>query len=59
MAHALQHEPSAGGVGNVGRRDDHGEHEPQGIHYDMALAPLDLFACIVPFDPPFSVVLTD
>ncbi len=59
MAEALQHEPGAGRVGDVGRRDHHGQHEAQSIHYDMALAPLDLFARIVPFDPPFSVVLTD
>src|SRR5262245_46780452 len=41
------------------RGNDHREEEPAGIDKDMALAPLDLFMCIKPADPPLSVVLTD
>ena len=59
MTKVVQHELRPRRVGNIGRRDDYGQHEPQGIHYDMALAPLDLFARIVPLDPPFPVVFTD
>jgi hypothetical protein len=37
----------------------HGQHEPYGINQEVALAPFDLLAGVIPADPPFSVVLTD
>ncbi len=44
---------------DAGSRHHHRQDQPEGIDEDMALAAFDLFAGIVPPDPPFSVVLTD
>jgi hypothetical protein len=44
---------------HTGRRDDDREEQSEGIDEDMPLAAFDLFASIVPPEPPFSVVLTD
>jgi hypothetical protein len=44
---------------DAGSRHHHRQDQPEGIDEDMPLAAFDLFAGIVPPDPPFSVVLTD
>jgi hypothetical protein len=44
---------------DAGSRHHHRQDQPERIDEDMALAAFDLFAGIVPPDPPFSVVLTD
>ena len=44
---------------HTGRRDDDREEQSEGIDEEMPLAALDLFAGIVPPEPPCSVVLTD
>jgi hypothetical protein len=44
---------------DTGSRHHDCQDEPEGIDEDVPLAAFDLFAGIVPTDPPFSVVLTD
>ena len=44
---------------HIGARHHHGEDQAEGIDEDVPLAAFDLFARIIPTDPPFSVVLTD
>ncbi len=44
---------------NAGSRHHYRQDQPERIDEDMSLAAFDLFAGIVPTDPPFSVVLTD
>jgi hypothetical protein len=44
---------------DAGSRHHHRQDQPESIDEDMPLAAFDLFAGIVPTDPPFSVVLTD
>jgi hypothetical protein len=44
---------------DIRRQRRHPNHEPLGIHQDMAFAALYLLAGIVPAIPPFSVVFTD
>jgi hypothetical protein len=44
---------------HTGRRDDHRQHQPEGVNEDVPLAPLDLLARVIAPEPPFSVVLTD
>ena len=44
---------------HTSRRDDDREQQSEGIDEEMPLAAFDLFAGIVPPEPPFSVVLTD
>jgi hypothetical protein len=43
---------------NVRSMYHHSQQQPQGIHHDMALAPLHLLAGVVASWPPFSVVFT-
>ena len=40
-------------------RDDHGDDQPHRVDQQVPFATHDLFAGIVPADPPVSVVLTD
>src|SRR5262245_43438322 len=42
-----EEETGASRVRDGGRRDDHGHQESQRIHYPMALAPCDVFACVI------------
>ena len=44
---------------DVSRMDHHGQQQPHGIHYDVALSTVDLLASVIATRPPFSVVLTD
>jgi hypothetical protein len=44
---------------DAGRRDDDRQQQPEGIHEDVTLPPLDLLARVIAPDPPFSVVFTD
>ena len=46
-------------IRHIRSTDNDGIYKPLGINAQMALAAFDLFANINPFDPPFSVVLTD
>ena len=43
----------------MSRMDHHGQQQPHGIHYDVALSTVDLLASVIATRPPFSVVLTD
>ena len=54
-----QHQPGPVPVLDVGGVNHHGQEQPGGVHYDVALAPGHLFAGIVAARPPFPVVLTD
>ena len=54
-----QHQPGPVPVLDVGGVNHHGQEQPGGVHYDVALAPGHLFAGVVAARPPFSVVLTD
>ena len=38
--------------------DHHGQPQPHGIHYEVALATLDFLAGVIASGPPFSVVFT-
>jgi len=44
---ASDHRMSALAILHAGRRHTHGQQEPQGIHDQVALAALDLLACVV------------
>jgi hypothetical protein len=59
MSEALQELCRAIAVLHPGGCHDHREDESEGIDEEMTLATFDLFAGIVPTEPPFSVVLTD
>ena len=54
-----QHQFGPVPVLDVGGVNDHGQEQPGGVHYNVALAPGHLFAGVVAARPPFSVVLTD
>ena len=54
-----QHQPGPVTVLNVGCVNHHGQEEPGGIHYDVALASRHPLARVIAPGPPFSVVLTD
>ena len=54
-----QHQSGPVPVLDVGGVNHHGQEQPGGVHYDVALAPGHLFAGVVAARPPFSVVLTD
>lgn len=55
----LKHELGAVAILDVRRVDDDSDQQPEGVDQDVTLAPVDLFARIVPVRPPLSVVLTD
>ena len=59
MPQDLQQLHGAIGILHTGSGDDHAEEQPKGIHDEMALAPLHLFASVIATDPPCSVVFTD
>ena len=54
-----QHQSGPVPVLDVGGVNHHGQEQPGGVHYDVALALGHLFAGVVAARPPFSVVLTD
>ncbi len=54
-----QHQLSAIPVLNVGGMNHHGQEQPHGVHYDVALASGNLFTRVIASGPPFSVVFTD
>ena len=56
--HLGQHQLGAITVLQVCRMDHHGQHQPHGIHYEVALATLDFLAGVIASGPPFSVVFT-
>ena len=56
--HLGQHQLGAITVLQVCRMDHHGQPQPHGIHYEVALATLDFLAGVIASGPPFSVVFT-
>jgi len=54
----FEHVHAAVAVLDVGRVDQDGRGQPEGVDDQMALAALDLLARVVAAGPPFSVVLT-
>jgi hypothetical protein len=38
--------------------DDHDQEQPEDIDDNVALAPADALAAVIPPEPPFSVVFT-
>ena len=50
-----QHQSGPVPVLDVGGVNDHGQEQPSGVHYDVALAPGHLFAGVVAARPPFGV----
>ena len=53
-----QDEEGSVAILDVGGMNGDREEKPERIDADMALAPVDLLAGVVPADPPFSVVFT-
>ena len=56
--HLGHHQLGAITVLQVCRMDHHGQHQPHGIHYEVALATLDFLAGVIASGPPFAVVFT-
>ena len=54
-----QHQSDPVPVLDVGGVNHHGQEQPGGVHYNVALAPGHLFTGVLAARPPFSVVLTD
>ena len=46
-------------VWHTGRRDDHRQPQPEGVHEDVTLTTLDLLTRVIAADPPVAVVFTD
>jgi hypothetical protein len=53
------HQPCLIPVLSIGGMNHHRHHQTHGIHQQMACAPVDGFASIIPSSFPFSVVVTD
>ena len=55
----VHHQPCPVPVLSIGGINHHCHHHAHGIHQQMACAPVDGFANIIPPRPPFSIVLND
>jgi hypothetical protein len=44
---------------DTGGGQDHSQDQPEGVHEDVALPPVDLLGRVIAPDPPVSVVFTD
>ena len=58
-AQSFHQQLAAVAILDVGRVHDQGQDQPQRVHDQMPLTPLDLLARVVPARPPFSAVFTD
>jgi hypothetical protein len=52
-AGSLQHALGAVAILDIGGMDLDREQSAVGVSQDMTLAPVDLFACVIAFEPPF------
>lgn len=59
LSQQINQPPANRAILTIGFRDKGFEYQAFGVYYQVTLAALDLFACIVAPTAPFSVVLTD